>query len=174
MLRLEDCRLIGRIGKPHGHAGAVKLELLSDLETDLNINEPVFLIIEGKPVPFFMEECNEAANPPILLFEDMKNMDEARKLSGFEVYAPKENVDADTDLVAEQLLGYEAFDQDKPLGKVLAISDSGLQQLLHFEINGIEVLVPLQDELITDIDEKKKQLFLDLPEGLLALYLSEG
>lgn len=173
MLRLEDCRLIGRIGKPHGHAGAVKLELLPDLETDLNINEPVFLIIEGKPVPFFMEECNEAANPPILHFEDVKSIDEARKLTGLEVYAPKENVDADTDLVAEQLLGYEAFDQGKSLGKVLAISDSGLQQLLHFEINGIEVLVPLQDELITDINEKKKQLFLDLPEGLLALYFEE-
>ncbi|MHB1277757.1 MAG: ribosome maturation factor RimM [Bacteroidia bacterium] len=100
MLRLEDCRLIGRIGKPHGHAGAVKLELLPDLETDLNINEPVFLIIEGKPVPFYMEECNEAAHPPILHFEDLKSIDQARKLTGFEVFAPKEDVDAETDWVA--------------------------------------------------------------------------
>ncbi|MHB1277758.1 MAG: ribosome maturation factor RimM [Bacteroidia bacterium] len=67
-------------------------------------------------------------------------------------------------------MGYEAFDQGKSLGKVLAISDSGLQQLLHFEINGTEVLVPLQDELITDINEKKKQLFLELPEGLVDLF----
>lgn len=173
MLRLEDCRLIGRIGKPHGHAGAVKLELLPDLETDLNINEPVFLIIEGKPVPFFMEECNEAAQPPILHFEDLKCIDEARKLSGFDVFAPKENVDAEMDWVADQLIGYEAYDGKTALGKVLAISDSGLQQLLHFELNGTEVLVPLQDELIVDINEKKKQLFLELPEGLLALYLEE-
>lgn len=169
MLRLEDCRQIGRIGKPHGHNGAVKLDLLPDLETDLNINEPVFLILDGKPVPFFMLECNEAAQPPILHFEDVLSMDAARKLMGTEVFAPKVNVEAEVDWVAEQLLGYEAFDHKKPLGKVLAIIDSGLQQLMHFEVDGEEVLVPLQNELIANIDDKKKKLYLELPEGLLDL-----
>jgi len=171
MLRLDDCRLIGRIGKPHGHEGAVKLELLADLETDLNIKEPVFLHIEGKPVPFFMLSCNEASHTPILHFEDIVGMEAARKLQGLEVYAHKDDVTASTEWTSSQLIGYEAFAGAQPLGKVLNVLSSGLQELLEFEINGHEVLVPLQDELIEDFDEANKRLQLLLPDGLLDLYL---
>ncbi|MBI1220961.1 MAG: 16S rRNA processing protein RimM [Bacteroidetes bacterium] len=167
MVRFDDCRLIGRIGKPHGHAGAVKLELLPDLETDLNIDEPVFLLIEGKPVPFFMEECNEAANPPILHFEDISDMESAKTLQGLPVYAPKSAIESDKEWSASTLLGFQTFDGDTALGPVLEIIDAGLQQLLRFEIDGREVLVPLQDELIEDFDEANRELHLRLPDGLL-------
>jgi len=171
MLRLEDCRLIGRIGKPHGHEGAVKLELLADLETDLNIEEPVFLLIEGKPVPFFMSSLNESSSPPILHFEDITGMEEARKLQGIEVFAHKDDITANHEWNSKQLIGFDAFYGDQALGKVLNVIQSGLQELLEFEINGHEVLVPLQDELIEDFDEPNKILRLLLPEGLLDLYL---
>lgn len=167
MVRFEDCRLIGRVGKPHGHAGAVKMDLLPDLETDLNINEPVFLLIEGKPVPFFMEECNEAAHPPILHFEDINAMEVARTLQGLEIYAPKAAVESDQEWTSSQLVGFQAFDGDQALGPVLEIVDAGMQELLRFELDGREVLVPLQDELIEDFDEANKELHLRLPDGLL-------
>ncbi|MDX5320713.1 MAG: ribosome maturation factor RimM [Bacteroidota bacterium] len=169
MIRFEDCRLIGRVGKPHGHAGAVKLELLPDLETDLNIDEPVFLLIEGKPVPFFMDECNEAANPPIVHFEDITGMESARALQSLQVYAPKSAVEADQEWTAALLVGFQAFDGERPLGPVLEIIDAGMQELLRFEINGREVLVPLQNELIEDFDEARRELHLRLPEGLVEI-----
>lgn len=172
MVRFEECRHIGRIGKPHGHEGAVKLELFSELHTDLNIDEPVFLLLDGKPVPFFMASVNEDAHPPILHFERVTHMDAARKLQGLAVYAPKHSVEAERGWTTAQLVGYMAFDRGNKLGPIKEVLDSGLQQLLRLELKGTEVLIPLQEELIEDLNEERKQLFLQLPEGLLDIYLS--
>ena len=39
-------------------------------------------------------------------------------------------------------------------------------------VNGQEVLVPFVDEIILNIDEGKQEIQVNLPEGLLDLYLS--
>lgn len=171
MVRFDDCRLIGKIGKPHGHNGAVKLLLNPDYEIDLNIDEPVFLLIEGKPVPFYMLECNEAANPPILHFEDINNPESAKSIQGLSVYAPKESVDSDFDFDPKELLGFMVLDGKQPIGPLTEISDSGLQQLMVIDCKGKEVLIPFQPELIEDVLEDEKQIIMNLPEGLLNLYL---
>lgn len=171
MVRFDDCRVIGKIGKPHGHNGAVKLILNPDCDTDLNIDEPVFLLIEGKPVPFFMLECNEMANPPILHFEDINNPEEAKEIQSLPVYAPKNRVEADFDFDPNELLGYTVMDNNQVVGSLIEISDSGLQQLMHIDCRGTEVLVPFQPELILDVIEDEKQIIMNLPEGLLNLYL---
>ncbi|TNE80394.1 MAG: 16S rRNA processing protein RimM [Bacteroidetes bacterium] len=174
MVRFEDCRHIGRIGKPHGHEGKLKLDLLPQLETDLQLEEPVFLLIDGKPVPFFMQECNEAANPPILHFEDITDLETAKLLTGLKVFAPKSAIeglpawygDLDTYTVTDVNLG--------EIGPIKEIRESGLQELICIDYKGQEILIPYQDELVVDVDEKRKILKMDLPEGLLDLYLDEA
>lgn len=173
MVRFDECRHIGRIGKPHGREGALKLDLLANVETDLNIDEPVFLLFDGKPVPFFMQECNEAANPPILHFEDVQNMDEAKKLQGIEVYAPKHAIQGLPEWYGD-LLSYSVHEAKVgDLGQVLEVRESGLQDLLCLNFNQKEILIPMQEELILRMDEKKKIIYMELPEGLLDLYLSD-
>lgn len=169
MIRVEDCRLIGRIGRTHGHAGALKLELLPGTDTNLDIEEPVFLLLEGKPVPFFMTELNEAAHPPILHFEDLEDEASARSLCGAEVWAPKNRVEAETEWTAEELVGCTAWNRNEQLGAVTGVLESGLQELLCIDNKGREILVPLQDELIREYDPVSKKLVLELPEGLLEL-----
>ncbi len=169
MTGLNDCRLIGRIGRPHGHEGALRLEILDGLHTDLKLEEPVFLLIEGKPVPFFMEELNEAAQPPIVLFEDMVSDSQARELTGLEVYAPKNSVEAETEWNSRELIGCRVFNGDSELGPVTDIIQSGLQELLQIDYRGQELLLPLQDELVAHYDAEAKTLVMELPEGLLDL-----
>ncbi len=43
------------------------------------------------------------------------------------------------------------------------------QTLLSIVYGGEEVLIPLVDDFIVDIKPRKKELYLDLPEGLLNL-----
>ncbi len=173
MIRLEDCRQAGRIGKPHGHEGAVKFELLPGLETDLNIDEPVFLFLEGKPVPFFMTECNESAQPPILHFEEVHSIPEARKLQHAEVWVPKDSLITSDEFHPRELVGLMVVDEIAgPLGPITGYQSSGLQDLLVMHYQEQEILLPLQNEIILKVSQDGKELITRLPEGLLDFYLN--
>ena len=46
------------------------------------------------------------------------------------------------------------------------------QQLLcRIEMNKQEVLIPLHEETLKKIDHKKRQVHVQLPDGLLGIYL---
>jgi 16S rRNA processing protein RimM len=175
MIRLEDYRLAGRIGKPHGHSGAVRLDLLSGISTDLDINEPVLLLLEGKPVPFFMSSCNEEAQPPILHFEDISDMEQAKSLLGAPVYVNPAAVETEADYLSSSVIGYTVEDKKRgKLGIIANVMSSGLQELLVMNYLDTEIFLPFQQELIVDVDEKEKLIRMDLPEGLLEIYLEEN
>ena len=61
---------------------------------------------------------------------------------------------------------------DKEVGEVGVIEeilDMPQQEMTLIRYKKREVLIPLNEELILEIDEKKKQVMVDLPEGLLDL-----
>ena len=69
------------------------------------------------------------------------------------------------------LLGYIILEENKELGKILEIIEQPHQLLCRIEIEAKEVLIPLHDGTIKKIDHKQKQVIVDLPEGLLEIYL---
>lgn len=176
-IRFEDCRLVGKIGKTHGYKGEVKLDLLPNISTDLDLNEPVFLIINGRPVPFFIEESNEAAQPPILHFEDITNPDQAKELFNLQVYVYKKRVIADNDWSPQELIGLQVLDQNLgPLGNIVSTMKAGKQELLIMEYQNAEIMIPLQFPVVKEVvhlPQQKPFLKTELPNGLLELYLNQ-
>jgi 16S rRNA processing protein RimM len=63
-------------------------------------------------------------------------------------------------------------DQGKELATVLEVIEQPLQILLRLEMQGKEVLIPLHGSTLIEIDHKNKQVIVDLPEGLLNVYLT--
>jgi 16S rRNA processing protein RimM len=53
----------------------------------------------------------------------------------------------------------------------LEIIEQPHQLLCRIEINEKEVLIPLHEDTIRKIDKKLKQVIVELPEGLLDIYL---
>jgi 16S rRNA processing protein RimM len=69
------------------------------------------------------------------------------------------------------LLGYEVVENEKILGKILEVIEQPHQLLCRIEIAGKEVLIPLNESTIRKIDKKKGRVMVQLPEGLLEIYL---
>jgi len=62
--------------------------------------------------------------------------------------------------------------QDKThgvLGEIKEIIEYPQQEMAAIIIKEKEVLIPLNEQLILEIDEEKKLISMDLPEGLLNL-----
>ena len=70
------------------------------------------------------------------------------------------------------MLGFMVYDNKKPLSVVLEVIEQPVQILLRIEMEGKEVLVPLNESTLDKIDHKQEKIYVTLPDGLLDIYLN--
>ena len=77
-----------------------------------------------------------------------------------------------TDLPLSYLNDFTVIDRTKgEIGKISQIDDYAGNIVITVLYQSKEVLIPLSDSIIDEIDEPQKILRLDVPEGLIDLYL---
>ena len=69
------------------------------------------------------------------------------------------------------LLGYTIINDKESLGEILELIEQPHQMLCRLEVKGKEVLIPLHEETLKKVDHKNKEIFVELPDGLLDIYL---
>lgn len=160
--------LIGRITKTSGFEGAVILRPEKNLTENIQIDEPVFIEIDGRPVPFFISSIEEAGSDMKITFEGYDTIDKVNEFKDCRVFLtnPAEPVDQTSD--SDLMRGFHVMDQEEnPLGIVLDIIYNPGQMLLSIEDeSGREILIPFHEDLIIRIDTLTKTLIMDIPEGL--------
>jgi 16S rRNA processing protein RimM len=69
------------------------------------------------------------------------------------------------------LLGFHIIQDGEDLGEILEIIQMPHQLLGRISINGKDALIPLHEETLLKIDKKKKQVQVQLPDGLLDVFM---
>ncbi len=173
MLRKEDLSRIGFVNKSSGFKGSLSCILdIARPEKILN-RKFLFILLEGLPVPFAVETMEVNGNELIVKFEDVDTEQQAKKLTRKEIFADKQPKKKKNDLLSwKDLAGFSVVDETHgETGEIVEVMEYPMQMIARCSSNGMEFLFPLNDEIIIDIDEKKKIVFVDLPEGLLSMYL---
>ena len=169
MIKREEVYKIGKLGKVHGIKGEISF-LFDDDVFDRTDADYLILDIDGILVPFFIEEYRFKTDSNALIkFEGMDTQEQARELTGCDVYFPRELADGDNDgLSWAALVGFELVQAQtgEVVGKIASIDDTTINILFELE-NG--KLIPASEELITNVDTKKQQIEIELPEGILEL-----
>lgn len=169
MIKREEVYKIGKLGKVHGIKGEISF-LFDDDVFDRTDADYLILDIDGILVPFFIEEYRFKTDSNALMkFEGMDTQEQARELTGCDVYFPRELADGDNDgLSWAALVGFELVQAQtgEVVGKIASIDDSTFNILFELD-NG--KLIPASEELITNVDTKKQQIEIELPEGILEL-----
>lgn len=171
----SDVFRIGTLGKPHGVKGELTFQFDDDIfdRTDTGY---VFVKIDGLLVPFFFDAYRFRTDETALVtFSDIDTEEKAAELSGCDVYFPRsvaaEAGDDEAVSVAE-LVGFSVFDDndDEFIGTIEGIDDSTANVLFQVKTEeGKELLIPVSDDLITDIDRESESITMTIPEGLLSL-----
>ena len=168
MIREEEVYQIGKLGKTHGVKGEVSF-LFNDDVFDRVDADYLILRVDGLLVPFFIEEYRFRSDAnAIMKFEDIDTQEQARELTGCEVYFPRELADSDDTITWATIVGYDIIDNasGKSVGRIASIDDTTLNILFELEDGK---LIPASEELITDIDKENKTITIDLPQGILDL-----
>lgn len=164
---------IGRLGKPHGVKGEINIHTVDDTLYDIEADY-VALMVDGILVPFFFEEYRWRNDETVLAkFCDIDTQERAAELTGCYVYFPRsiaENNSGDRHSVVSwaQMAGYTLRDHiyNKVVGKIASVDDQTINLLFELEDGR---LIPANENLITNIDTNKREITMEIPDGLLEL-----
>ncbi len=172
----EDCFELGKITKTHGLKGEVILWLDVDFPEDYEDLESLFLEVKGELVPYFIESYRLSGNRAIVHFEDIDTFEKAEGLINLQAFLPLEELpelDADQ-FYYHEIIGFQVVDKNLGvLGTVQTVHSMQAQDLMVMDYKGKEVLIPVIDEIVLGTDKTAKVLNVNLPEGLLEVYLED-
>lgn len=174
-MRKDDCFYLGKIAKKFSFKGEVLIYLDTD-EPELYENmESVFVEFNKNLVPFFIDNSNLHKNDFLRVkFEDVDTEEDADSIMNCEVYLPLSMLPKLTGnkFYFHEVIGFEI--EDKRLGvfgKIVSINDTTAQPLFEVLNGNVEMLIPMIDHFLVEIDRENKKVIMDLPEGLVEMYL---
>ena len=174
-MRKEDCFYLGKIAKKFSFKGEVLAYLDTD-EPQLYQNlESVFVELNKTLVPFFIESSSLHKEKFLRVrFEDIQNEEDADEIMGSEIYLPLSMLPKleGTKFYFHEIIGFKVTDQRLgDIGTVHAILDNAAQPIFEIFKGKKQVLVPMIDSFIIEVNRKEKELVLNTPIGLVDLYL---
>ena len=174
-MRKEDCFYLGKIAKKFSFKGEVLIYLDTDEPELYEDMESVFVEFNKNLVPFFIENSNLHKGDFLRVkFEDVDSEEDADEIMGCEIYLPLNMLPKLTGnkFYFHEVIGFEIEDQRLGVfGKIVSINDTSAQPLFEV-INGtVEILVPMIDQFLVKIDRENKKVIMNLPEGLVEMYL---
>ena len=176
MITREDCIKIGEVSKTHGLQGAVVVTTDSDW-LERYEDKPVFLLLEGAPVPFFIAEdglTERNHTSYIVQFDYVDSQEQAERLIGAEVLLEKsiqeeEEWDEEEDDIYD-LIDFDVTDLvSGATGKVLDVADYSGNIVLTLGIMGKEILLPLSETYLVEVDWERSSLQVNIPTELAEL-----
>ncbi len=168
----DNCTKIGFVSKLHGYKGEVTIIIEKEFEDSLIIENLKSLFIEFNEqlIPHFIENIGGTTSAIVVLFEDIKTEAEAKKILRKSVYVLTKDIPESKTPKNDHslLIGFMVNDKTfGELGMVDAILEFPQQLLLQLNYKSKEILIPLVEPLVAGIDQKKKTIAVDLPEGFL-------
>ncbi len=174
-MKKEECFYLGKIVSKFSFKGEVLIKLDTDEPESYLKMESVFVDYNNNLVPFFIDKS--ALHKSDLLrvkFEDVDSEEDADDLMKADIYLPLTllpKLEGDQ-FYYHEIIGYTIQDINfGEVGIVKAVNDSTAQALFEVDRDGVEILIPMNDEFIGKIDRESKVIYVETPEGLIDLYL---
>lgn len=166
---------IGKFVAVHGLQG--ELLLKHELGKKTSLKGLSALFVEEKKnsfLPWFIESTKIKSEEEIYIkLEGVNTREAAMKLTRKPVWLPETDFKKFAAKSAPAgLLGYSIIHNGENLGEILELIEQPHQLLCRLDIQGKEVLIPLHEESLQQLDHRKKKVVVNLPEGLLDIYLA--
>ncbi len=165
---------IGKIAAAHGLQGALVLSHVIGNSKWLKKETVLFIELQKESfIPHFVKNL-KATNQDeyIIQLDDVATVEQAKKLTGKQVYVQEEVLKKNAADSPLSWIGFKLVDRAHgDIGTIEDVMQTNVQWLAKLIYQNSEVLVPLIEQTITKIDSKAKTIFVDLPEGLLEVYL---
>ncbi len=174
-MTIEDCFYLGKIVRKYSFKGELLIKLDTDQPEIYKNLDAVFIFVGNSLIPFFIERSQLHKSDLLRVkFEEISTEEDAIALLKSDVYLPLELLPKleGNKFYFHEVIGFIIKDVNFGyVGIVKGINDTTSQALFEIDRDGVEILIPINDEFIKEVDRKNKTIVVDTPEGLIDLYL---
>jgi 16S rRNA processing protein RimM len=103
-------------------------------------------------------------------------LDQASQLQGCNLFLPLENLPplAGNNFYFHEVDGFFVIDKHKGnIGKITQILDFPGNPLFEIKYENKQLLIPVRDEFIEQLDRENRTIYINAPEGLIDIYLND-
>lgn len=171
---MKQYQSIGKLVASYGLKG--EIILLHSLGKKTSLKGLEVLFIEQKKdelLPYFIESVRiKSDNEVYVKLEGIDSKEKTVALLQKQVWLQEGDVEKFAGKSAPiSLLGFHILHHGEDLGEILEVIEMPHQLLGRISISGKDALIPLHEETLQKIDKKKKQVHVQLPDGLLDVFL---
>ncbi|MDO1513342.1 ribosome maturation factor RimM [Maribacter confluentis] len=175
-MRKEDCFYLGNIVSKYSFKGEVLVKLDTDDPEIYENMESVFVSLGNNLVPFFIKKCRlHKSNLLRIDFEEVKSESDADRIMKCGLYLPLTQLPKLTGnkFYYHEVIGFTVMDKAHgDIGIIQSVNDTTAQALFEVLKDGKQLLIPVNDDIIINVDREHKTIEVTTPEGLVELYLS--
>ena len=173
----DNCFLLGKITKPYSFKGEVVLWMDVDDSAPYEGVDTLWLPQQSALVPYVVESLRATKDRFVVRLSDVNTEAAAKQLSGKDVWLPLTEMAPmeDGKFYFHEVQGWTAIDRStgEAVATIVHVVDQGAYPMLEVEFdNGNQGFIPLPEYVKVDVKREEQKLVLDLPEGLLDVYLS--
>jgi len=168
---------VGRILRPHGVRGEVKVEVLSDVPDRFAPGSALLLVRKGAaPVERTVERSRTIQGFAVLTLDGVKDRDGAEALRDAWLEVPRAAVPEAPEgtYYLYQLLGCRCTTGGEELGTVVEVIEDGGGLLLIVEGGGRRLPIPFVATFLRRVDVAERTIAFELPEGLVEACASKS
>jgi 16S rRNA processing protein RimM len=161
--------VIGKLRKPHGVRGEISMEVLTDFPERLKSGSVVY--VGDKHQTMTVRELRWQNELLLLSFHGYNDPEQVGELRNQLVFIRSDEIPplAEDEYYHHQIIGLQVInDLGEPLGRVTSVLETGSNDVLVIQsMAGAEILLPVIDDVILDIDLLGGRIRVHLLPGLL-------
>jgi len=169
----EEFYYLGKITKLFSFKGELVFFFDVDDVSEYYDIENVFIKIQDDIIPFFIERINFNNNNATVKLQDIDSESDAKRLINSKLYMPISTLPKleGNKFYYHEVIGFEVIDvEEGRVGVIESINDQAAQALFEIKEGYTEILLPIVDDFINEIDRVNKKVLVTFPEGLLDIY----
>ena len=180
---------IAQVLKSNGTDGELVIGFREIAPEDINLKEPVFIVFDGLPVPFFIESFTRRGNTKALVrLTGIRSQEDVEEIVGKAVFIeedslPQMNLEEDgfaalvgwilltpaTD--SETEIPEDDTDEEDiefyEVGEITDFIDIPNNPCIEVETENGAVMIPLHEDLILSLDPENQEIIMQIPAGLI-------
>ena len=174
----DQCFLLGKITKPFSFKGEVVLWMDVDDKAAYMDVTTLWIPQQSILVPYAVESIKVNKDRFVVRLSDVNTEDQAKGLAGKDVWLPLSDMAPlpEGKFYFHEVQGWTAVDRasDEAVGTILHVVDQGAYPMLEVDFGeGNTGFLPLPEHVTIDVKRDAQTLVLDLPDGLLDVYLGK-
>ena len=178
---------IAQVLKSNGTDGELVMGFREIAPEDINLQEPVFIVFDGLPVPFYIESFTKRGNTKALVrLTDICSQEDVEEIAGKAVYIddaaiPEMSLEEDGFYAlvgwtllppadSESLITATEVEKEPEfieVGEITDFIDIPNNPCIEVETENGAVMIPLHEDLILSVDPEYQEIIMQIPEGLI-------